>query len=105
MPYKYFLILPLLVLFSCSDDSACIEDRIQEFSSQNEGINFTGIYQFIQDGETFYIFDDGVAFDAVAEVVDADCNLVCAFGGFRTQNDTPCEEYQEAINNAEQIWP
>ena len=95
-----------MVIVACSDDTSdCIEDMKQEFISQNEGVGFTGIYTFEFEGESFYIFDDGVAFDAVATVLDKECNLICSFGGFRIDNDMPCDTYQEAINNAQQIWP
>ena len=102
------IIFALLIMLSisCSEEAnRCIEDMKEEFISQNEDIGFTGIYTFELDGQTFHIFDNGVAFDAVATVLDEACNLVCTFGGFRIENNTPCDMYQDAINNATQIWP
>ena len=60
-----------LFISSCTDDTpSCIEDRIEEFTSQNAQQSFTFIYEFEQDGNQYYIFDNGIAFDAIAEVFD-----------------------------------
>ena len=103
------IILPVLFLLlfvSCSDSTPdCIEGMIDEFIEQNSERNFTFIFEFEQEGEQLYIFDSGVAFDAIAIVVNEDCETVCSFGGFRANNPNPCTEYQEGINSARQIWP
>ena len=91
---------------SCTDDRpSCIDDRIDEFTSQNAQQSFTFIYEFEQDGNQYYIFDNGIAFDAIAEVLDENCQLICTYGGFRINNPDPCDQFQEGINNATQIWP
>ena len=91
---------------SCSDSTPdCIDDRIDEFTSQNQERSFTYVYQFEQDGDTYFIFDNGIAFDGIATVFDKDCNEVCNYGGFRLNNDKPCDAYQEGISRAEQLWP
>lgn len=103
---KYVIILIGFALYSCSETSECIDDRIATFEEDNNERSFTFIYTFKQDGKTYYIFDNGIAFDATAEVVDKDCNVVCVYGGFRPAvPNNSCEAFQESINNAEQIWP
>ncbi len=76
---------------------------MDEFIENNR--NSTFIYEFKQDGSQFYIFDGGIAFDAIATVVNEDCMTVCTYGGLRANNPNPCTLYQESINNARQIWP
>lgn len=78
---------------------------MDEFIADNSERNFTFILVFEQDGEQLYIFDSGVAFDAIAVVVNEECETVCSFGGFRANNPNPCTEYQDGINRARQIWP
>jgi len=110
IPYrsmKYCITILFLVLLSrCTDsESACIEDMIGEFVGLNEDRGFTFIYRFEQDGEQYYIFDSGIAFDATASVVNEQCEVVCTYGGFRPGSDMPCDEFQASINDAKQIWP
>ncbi len=99
-------ILLLLLLVSCTESNTdCIDRMKDEFITQNSERDFTFIYEFEQDGEQYYIFDNGVAFDAIAVVLNEDCDSVCSFGGFRTNNPDPCTDYQNGINSARQIWP
>ena len=77
----------------------------EEFISQNQDQSFTFIYTFEQGNITYYIFDNGIAFDATASVLDEFCRTVCIYGGFRLNNNLPCDDFQEGINNARQIWP
>lgn len=77
----------------------------EEFITQNSERNFTFIYEFEQDGEQYYIFDNGVAFDAIAVVLNEACETVCSYGGFRANNPNPCTDYQDGINRARQVWP
>jgi len=99
-------IATFLILQSCTDSTPdCITEKISDFQETNVDRGFTFIYEFQQDGSTFYIFDSGIAFDATAEVVNDQCEVVCTYGGFRPASPLPCDEYQEGINNAKQIWP
>lgn len=101
-----FLAGLFLINTACSDTTpSCIEDRIKAFKTQNQGRSFTFIYTFEQKGKQYYIFDNGIAFDAIATVVDEDCTEVCSYGGFRANNPNPCDDFQEGINSAKQIWP
>ncbi len=77
----------------------------KEFIERNQDRTFTGISVFELDGEEYYIFDDGVAFDAIATVVNSQCEEVCNFGGFRANSPLPCDEYQGGINRARPVWP
>lgn len=99
------VVLLCISIISCSDSPDCIEERITAFQQENEGRPFTYIYRSNQEGRTLYIFDNGVAFDSIAEIVDEDCNSLCNYGGLRPQDDTDCEAYQSIIDDAEQIWP
>ncbi len=103
------IIIPILfalLIVSCSDSTpSCIDVMMDEFITQNSERNFTFIYEFEQDGEQLYIFDNGVAFDAIAVVVNEDCETVCSYGGFRANNPNPCTDYQDGINRSRQIWP
>ena len=96
----------IVVLMSCSsDEETCIDDMIEEFTQAQMDQTFVGIYKFEQGGQTYYVFDSGVAFDATASVVDATCNEVCVYGGFRANSPLPCDDFWDGINRAEQIWP
>jgi len=93
-------------LMACTEDEPnCIDDMIEEFKSAQADRSFVGIYQFQLEGETFYIFDSGVAFDATASVVDEECQQVCIYGGFRANSPQPCDDFWDGINNSTQIWP
>ncbi|MFT4567984.1 MAG: hypothetical protein ACI9FN_002952 [Saprospiraceae bacterium] len=105
MKYIFFLLFALILCACPAPDSACIDDRITTFEENNSERSFTFIYTFDQDSKTFYVFDSGIAFDATAEVVDEDCNVVCVYGGNRPAPENSCEAFQESINNAERIWP
>ncbi len=105
---KYIIVLIGILYFSsCSDSepSQCIEESIALFKKENIGSANKYILTFEQKGKTYYIFDYGIAFDATAQVVDNDCKIVCIYGGFRLATDRPCDNYQEGISNAVQIWP
>jgi len=78
---------------------------IEDFQILNDGRDFTGISTFDMNGETFYVFDSGVAFDATASVVNEECEQVCVYGGLRGNSPLPCDAFQEGINNSRQIWP
>ncbi len=98
--------IPLFLMYACTKEkNKCVESMIEEFIDANQDRGFTFIYQFEQDGETYTIFDNGIAFDAIANVINAQCQVVCSYGGFRANNDNPCTRYQDAINQARQIWP
>ncbi len=103
----FIVILTALFSFQSCDEStpSCIEERIDEFTRTNDGRGFTFIYEFTQDGEQYHVFDNGIAFDAIATVVNSSCETVCSYGGFRANNPDPCTDFQESINNAKQIWP
>ena len=106
MKYCVLFVLSLQILNACTDNpSDCINTMIEEFKKQHQDRGFTFIYEFEQNGETFYIFDSGIAFDAIATVLNSDCETVCIYGGLRVSDPMPCEEYQNGINNASQIWP
>ena len=95
-----------IIIGSCSSGrSDCAQEMIDDFIEMNEGRSFLFILEFEQDGETYLIFDNGIAFDAIATVVDENCQEVCRYGGFRPSGGAPCEEFQEGINRARQIWP
>ena len=81
----------------------CIRDRIATFKEDNAARSFTGIYTFNQDGESYTILDHGIAFDATAEVLNSDCEVVCTYGGFRIPN-SDCDRFQEGINRAVTEW-
>lgn len=99
-------ILLLLLIISCTESTPdCIDKMKDEFIAQNSERDFTFIYEFEQDGEPYYIFDSGVAFDAIAVVLNEDCETVCSYGGFRANNPDPCTDYQDGINRARQVWP
>jgi len=92
-------------LVSCSGTPSCIEDRKEEFISQNTDRPETYILTFEQNGETFYVFDEGIALDATADVFDSECNFICEFGGFIAVGALPCEAYVDGLRRAQQIWP
>ena len=103
---KYFLLYCVLFMFACSSqDNQCIEEKKEDFIERNQKRSLTHIYIFQQDNITYHIFDEGIAFDAIATVFDENCTAVCAYGGFRLNNDMPCDDYQSGINRAQQIWP
>ena len=95
----------LLMTTSCGENMAetCIRDRIATFKEDNANRSFTGIYTFIQDGENYTILDHGIAFDATAEVLNSECEVVCTYGGFRIPN-SDCDRIQEGINRAVTEW-
>lgn len=106
------LFLLTLAFLGCSKsdeqeevESVCLTEMMNEFKERNEGRGFTFISMFELDGKTYYIFDDGTAFDGTASVVDKDCEVLCFYGGFRNNTDKPCTDYWDAINGAVQIWP
>jgi len=88
-----------------SEEPACIDMMITVFQQEHEGRTATGIYTFELDSETFYVFDNGVAFDATASVVNSSCDQVCVYGGLRGNSPQPCDDYWDGINNSTQIWP
>ena len=99
----------ILLLTSCAgtdDDSGCYPEKKEIFIDGNEGKSQARISTFEQDGKTFYVFDYGIAFDATAEVLDEDCNVVCVYGGFQlaSDQDTRCAQYQDGINRATEVW-
>lgn len=104
------IIASLIVLSSCTDSNneinECLTDKTEVFKKENQDRGFTFIYTFEQDGMTYTIFDSGIAFDATAEVVDDNCNVVCTYGGFRMVGDIDerCDQYQEGINRAVITW-
>ena len=100
-------LLSILLLMSCnpSDEETCIDEMINEFVQRQMDRSFVGISRFVLDGETYYVFDSGVAFDATASVVDESCNQVCIFGGLRSNSPQPCDDFMDGINSAELIWP
>lgn len=102
---KLFSCILLLIIMSCSGTPSCIEDRKEEFINQNRDRAETYILTFKQNGENFYVFDNGIAFDAVADVLDSECNFICEFGGFKPTGALPCEAYVDGLRRAEQIWP
>lgn len=91
---------------SSEEASNCLQEKKDLFTADNEKRGFTFIYTFVQDGKTFTIFDHGIAFDATAEVVDEDCNVVCVYGGFRMAGDQDmrCADFQEGISRATIEW-
>jgi len=95
-----------LMSTGCGEDdntSDCIEERINEFKERHIDRSFTMINTFELGSEKYYVFDSGVAFDATAEVVNADCDVVCTYGGLRMSN-SDCDLYQEGINRAVTEW-
>ena len=95
----------LLMATSCEEeiDDSCLQDRIETFKEDNSERGFTGIYTFNQGGEKYTILDHGIAFDATAEVLNSQCEVVCTYGGFRMPN-SDCDLYQEGINRAVIEW-
>lgn len=80
------LILVLATLYSCKKKT-CIEKRIEE-----HGPCLKSVDEYKFRGKIVYLFDNSSSScaDASSQVLDADCNQICSWGGWA--NDYKCAQ-------------
>ena len=68
---------------SSSSFSNCMEEKIQFFKEERSFMQTSKIFTFTSKGEKYYFFDEGMALDAPAYVLNESCDTVCVTGGMR----------------------
>lgn len=99
MVRPYFWIIFPILFFSFQESSCskknevmeveasnedCIEEKIAIFKELHADKSHTGVYSFQNEKEEqFYMFDEGMAYDGPAYVLNEFCDTVCLTGGIR----------------------
>jgi hypothetical protein len=117
---KYF-VMKKLILFICvifiqfaacikvkncceplpSLETTCISTKIKTLKIANK--DFTSVKRFIKNGNAFWLFDTGAAFDAPQYLLNTACDTVCTWV-FRA-NTFPCQkDYNLNDSTAVVIW-
>lgn len=63
--------------------SDCMQAKIEFFKKERSFLQTSQIFTFTSKGETFYFFDEGMALDAPAYILNENCDTVCVTGGMR----------------------
>lgn len=78
-----------------ANTSDCIKEKIQVFVKNNSSMSMAQVFAFKSKGTTYYMFDEGMALDAPAYVLNNRCDTVCVTGGMRrgpSQDTRTCPE-------------
>lgn len=100
----FFLILGML---ACDKqevsivNSACIESKVDAMRTANKA--YTSVKRFTKNGESFWLFDTGSAFDAPQFMLNANCDTVCKWCFCTTR--LPCQsDFNLGDSTAVTIW-
>lgn len=92
-----------------SDNANCLAEKMDDFKSRNASRGATSIFTFASNGKTYTVFDEGLAFDAQAYVLNNDCDTVHVYGGMVAPDpNAPKEEPPfkwEDMEKRTQVWP
>ncbi len=84
----------------------CISDKIEEFKSTFQSSSaMAQIFSFTSEKQTYYFFDEGMAVDRPAYILNEECDTICKAGGFRrglTSPEQNCPPEDEG--SRVQIW-
>lgn len=108
------LILPILLLLSCSKDKgttkssdqvpACLAQRIHEIESEPPADPRAEIWRYDYNGKTVYHLLPSCC-DQMSELYDDRCNLIChPDGGITGQGDGNCTDFFSTRQNGVMMW-
>jgi len=84
--------------------SDCIQDKIAYFITDGTKLSLAKCYSYTSNGETFYMFDHGMAVDGPGYVLNESCDTVCVAGGMRLNPDKkPCPR-EDSSSQRKDIW-
>jgi hypothetical protein len=89
------LFLSLLILGCTKTDelemSDCIGKAVEQYKTLNLQKEFTGVTEYEYDGELYYDFDYGSAFDAPRYLLSNQCDTICRFEFKKGNGTKPCK--------------
>lgn len=91
---------------NASDMSDCMKEKVEYFITDGRKLSLSSCYSYTSKGETFYMFDHGMAVDGPAYVLNESCDTVCVTGGFRRINsgEKPACPPEDDYNKRKEIW-
>lgn len=105
--FALFSFLFLLLANQCGQkESNCLEEKITAFAQKYDRKQAVSIFTFESGGESYTVFDNGIAFDAQAYVLNSACDTVYIYGGMMLEPDASDPPFDmRDMNNRTQIWP
>ena len=98
------ILIVLLGIAACEkqeESSACIEPKIEAIRIANKA--YTSVKRFTKNGESFWLFDNGSAFDAPQYMLNAACDTVCTWCFCPSQ--PPCQsDFNLGDSTAVVLW-
>jgi len=89
------------------ETSNCMANNLEAFKATNGTKGSTSVFTFESGGTTYTVFDNGIAFDAQAYVLNEACDTVHVYGGMLPPGtDVPDPPFKwEDMEKRTQLWP
>jgi hypothetical protein len=113
---KYFLVLlaiPALMGETCKNKKAkgpldgipsCIQERIDSIKNEPKWNPPAQVNEYNYNGKTAFLFSSNCC-DQFDELMDSDCNYVCApTGGITGKGDGKCQDFQKVATHVRLVW-
>lgn len=82
-------------------ETDCIQAKITAFQVADK--SYTNVKRYLKNGQSFWLFDNGSAFDAPQYMLNAACDTVCTWSF--SPNRPPCQQdFNLGDSTAVTIW-
>ncbi len=88
-----------------SEFPECLQGKMEYFIKDGMKLSMAQCYSYISNGQTYYMFDHGMAVDGPGFILNENCDTVCVTGGMRRGNPDmkPCPK-EEDYKARKEIW-